>query len=232
MGQSQFGGSFHGPCEFHGPLTGAPGGGSVVALNVYDLGEGWLRLNNLFSEVLPIGGAFHTGLEAYGLEWSFGREGISCVHPRCNHNHVYRETIDVGFTNYSPQQIALILQEMVLHWSGYEYDVLKTNCCSFCRELSKRLCGNDIPAWVDRFAQFGNLVSSPAGRALGMNFSQMLEGDDEDESPGPIIRHPPLNFLPQCQVSMDPSMLPLGHHVPPAMACAKRRLQVQPLRCH
>ena len=36
--------------------------GEPVILNVYDLGKGWLQMNDVFSEVLQIGGGFHTGV--------------------------------------------------------------------------------------------------------------------------------------------------------------------------
>jgi len=137
-----------------------------------------------------------------------GWKCISCSRPRCNQSHVYRETIELGFTNYSPQQIAFILQKMAHCWRGSKYDALKKNCCIFCRELSKRLCGHDFPAWVDRFAQIGKLISSPAGRALGINFTEMLMDDDEDECPRSASRHPASYSHPLRQAATGPKMPP------------------------
>lgn len=220
MGQGQSGVPY-------GPEIGMHGG-SVVAVNIYDLGEEWLGLNNLFSEVLPIGGAFHVGVEAHGVEWSFGSDGISCIKPRCKQNHIYRETIDVGVTRCNPQQVAfLVYQVMSPHWNGHEYDMLKKNCCMFCRELVKRLCGNDIPAWVDRFAQIGKFVSNDYDKAFGKNaLSDLLfrGGDDEDEAGfRRYLRHPASYHHPLGMPPPNHSMqLPMAnmqqpHHSMPGM---------------
>jgi len=204
----------------HAGAYGVPGpdlgthGGSAVKLNVYDLGEEWLRVNDLFSGALPIGGAFHAGLEVHGLEWSFGREGISCSAPRANPNFIFRETVELGFAQFSSQQVAMILyQEMSPYWNGHRYDVLKKNCCNFCRKLSKRLCGNDIPGWVDRFAKLG--------RGFGLN-SEWLEGQDEDElcMPEPTTSfypcpHGPPPMGPGMHLPAYPMQPPLPNLLPP-----------------
>lgn len=46
--------------------------GSQVLLHVYELVE-FVRLNKILaSELLPVGGALHAGVEVYGREWSYG----------------------------------------------------------------------------------------------------------------------------------------------------------------
>ena len=37
-----------------------------------------------------IGGAFHSGVEVFGNEWSYGKRGVTCQPPRAAEDHVYR----------------------------------------------------------------------------------------------------------------------------------------------
>lgn len=149
----------------------------TVKLNIYDLSEEWLLANNLFQEVVELGGAFHAGVEIYGQEWSFGSEGVCRSWPRIHDVHVYRQTIAIGETKYDPQEIAVIVEdEMCRKWAGESYDMLAKNCCSFSRSFCKRLTGDSIPDWVDRLPRLLNAVTQPvkgmADVATGMG--QML----------------------------------------------------------
>jgi len=152
-----------------------------LSLRVYDLDEKWLNVNEIFSEVLPVGGIFHTALEVYGLEWSYGRDGVEAYQPEGNPHFPYRESIKLGFTPYSVDKVhSIITEEMSPQWIGSEYDVLRHNCCDFVRVLSHRLGGDDVPSWVDRFAGLGKLVSGPA-EFFGKDLSEILEGDVYDD---------------------------------------------------
>lgn len=134
----------------------------TVWLNVYDLSEEWLLANDVFQEVVDLGGAFHAGVEIYGREWTFGSEGVCCQWPRTHDVHVYRQTISMGETKYDPQEIDTILEdEMFTKWKGKHYDMLSKNCCSFARSFCKRLTGDGIPDWVDKLPRLLNAVTKP-----------------------------------------------------------------------
>lgn len=136
--------------------------GGAVLLNIYDLNEEWLLSNEILQEVLELGGAFHTGVEVYGREWSFGTTGVAASCPRSHDVHVYRRSVLIGYANSSPEEVEAILQdEMLPKWAGRSYKLLSRNCCSFSRALCKRLTGNVIPDWVDRLPRLLNVITKP-----------------------------------------------------------------------
>jgi hypothetical protein len=135
---------------------------STVWLNVYDLSEEWLMANDIFQDVAELGGAFHAGVEIYGREWSFGTDGVCFSIPKTHDVHVYRDSIPIGETKYSPQEIDSILEDEIFgKWQGKAYDLLARNCCSFSRSFCKRLTGDGIPDWVDRLPRLLNAVRRP-----------------------------------------------------------------------
>jgi len=143
--------------ELDGSLSNA------VFLNVYDLNEDWEDTNHIFQEKLAIGGAFHAGVEVFGREWSFNRDGIYHSTPRCNDVHVYRTSIFIGYTKYSCDAITCILEdELYRSWPGKSYDLLGRNCCSFARAFCKRITRQCIPDWVDRLPRLANSLTKPA----------------------------------------------------------------------
>lgn len=135
---------------------------SAVLLNIYDLNEEWLLSNDIFQEVLELGGAFHTGVEVYGREWSFGTDGVGASCPRSHDVHVYRRSILIGYARCTPEEVEAILdEEMLPKWAGRTYNLLSRNCCTFSRALCKRLTGNVIPDWVDRLPRVLDAVTKP-----------------------------------------------------------------------
>lgn len=145
---------------------------NAVLLNVYDLSKDWLVANDIFQQTGELGGAFHCGVEIYGREWTFGKDGIFPSQPRWHPIHMYRQTIVVGYTGYSSEDVAaVIVDELWDEWEGRSYDLLSRNCCTFSRALCKRLTGRNIPDWVDRFPRLlGQVVKSPVtAMAEGLN---------------------------------------------------------------
>lgn len=135
----------------------APGGRvrAPVIVNVYDLGRTMLMrgFNNMTKEY----GAFHTGVEVYGFEWSFGMTaddttGIWSCTPRTDPEHNFREAIAVGHTSLSTDEVTALLERIRQDWPGDTYNVLTRNCHHFteifCRELG---CG-PVPAWTNALA--------------------------------------------------------------------------------
>ncbi|CAK9022893.1 Deubiquitinase DESI2 (Desumoylating isopeptidase 2) (DeSI-2) (PPPDE peptidase domain-containing protein 1) (Protein FAM152A) [Durusdinium trenchii] len=129
--------------------------GSQVLLHVYELFE-FVRVNKILaSELLPLGGALHAGVEVYGREWSYGGSsgsgtGIVCEVPRTNRKHRYRESIPLGYTRLTKAEVALVLGDLVEVWRGEDYHWLNNNCLSFANAFCRKLGVGGIPAWIDR----------------------------------------------------------------------------------
>lgn len=148
----------------------------AVYLNIYDLNEEYLLANDIFQEVLELGGAFHAGVEVYGREWSFGTTGVGFNRPKTHDVHVYRQSILIGYSQYDPDQVETIIEDVMNHrWPGSSYQLLSRNCCTFSRAFCKHLTGNVIPDWVDRLPRLLNVITKPvkgvANVAAGMGKS-------------------------------------------------------------
>lgn len=123
-------------------------------LNLYDYNnDAMVHDLNTWGKLIGLG-AFHAAVEVYGLEWSFGftegpGDGIYSCPPKGNRSHRYRESIPLGVTFFSVQQIEMLLQKMGRDWSGQAYDLLWKNCCHFSDDLAQRLGVGALPAWVN-----------------------------------------------------------------------------------
>jgi len=144
-----------------------------VTLHIYDVGtsDQVKQVNNVLR---PLGlGAFHTGVEVYGWEWSFqdslnpeGTGIFRCI-PRTSEGHVYREAVFMGMTAASEAEVQAIISELEKRWLGKLYDVLTMNCCHFSDELCKKLGVGTVPAWVLSLAGAGAAIVS-AGEYLDL----------------------------------------------------------------
>jgi hypothetical protein len=125
---------------------------ATVILHIYDVNALLTSANNVLS--FSIGGAFHTGLEAFGSEWSYGCGGVSCEPPRTA-DHIYRCSMILGQTTLI--QWVTELHNMCQIWIGSDYDMLSGhNCNGFVAELCRRLDIGPIPHWVDRFSRIAH----------------------------------------------------------------------------
>lgn len=48
------------------------------------------------------------------------------------------------------ERLKEIICEMAKEYRGQKYDILTYNCHIFTNDLCKRLCGKNLPKWVDR----------------------------------------------------------------------------------
>jgi len=126
--------------------TGAP-----VRLNVYHLNDSWRQSNQISNQLFGIGGAFHAGIEVHGFEWSYGDEGVTCSEPRTHQVHVFHESIPLGDTDLSCDDVLFLIEELQVEWRGEDYHLLENNCCNFSDALSQELVGESVPDWVLRF---------------------------------------------------------------------------------
>eukprot|EP00403_Amphidinium_massartii_P030097 CAMPEP_0178397488 /NCGR_PEP_ID=MMETSP0689_2-20121128/14273_1 /TAXON_ID=160604 /ORGANISM="Amphidinium massartii, Strain CS-259" /LENGTH=270 /DNA_ID=CAMNT_0020018201 /DNA_START=145 /DNA_END=954 /DNA_ORIENTATION=+ len=131
-----------------------------VSVRVYDLGKTFMT-RGVLNSVAKSYGAFHSGIEVYGREWSFGMTfnewstGVTWNPPGLNADHTFRETIAMGFTTYSPEKVWKILEELKKEWLGCTYHILTRNCHHFSDTLLRRLGCKGLPPWLNDLAESG-----------------------------------------------------------------------------
>lgn len=156
-----------------------------VLLNVYDLGRTYLT--RTINHVAKNYGAFHTGLEVYGREWSFGMtfddwsSGVTWNPPRENPDHRYRETIVMGYTTLSPGKVWVLLEGLKVEWKGNTYNVLTRNCHHFSDCLSTKLGTGHLPPWLNALAGTGagvveNMEAADSGYDGGETLFEFFGG--------------------------------------------------------
>mmetsp|Transcript_25070 Transcript_25070/g.56854 ORF Transcript_25070/g.56854 Transcript_25070/m.56854 type:complete len:322 (-) Transcript_25070:60-1025(-) len=130
-----------------------------VFVRVYDLGQTFFTRS--LNRVTKSYGAFHTGVEVYGREWSFGMTfndwstGITWNLPGKNPDHSFRETLAMGYTSLSPKQVMRVIDDMKREWRGCTYNVLSRNCHTFSDAFCGELGVARVPRWVNDLAGAG-----------------------------------------------------------------------------
>jgi len=147
-----------------------------VTLHIYDVGDqkAVTKVNELLK---PIGtGAFHGAVEVYGEEYSYGYidegTGVFSNPPKECTMHTFRESVPMGETKLSQEEVAKLIEEMREAWVGVDYDLLRCNCCNFSDALCVKLGVGHAPKWVTNLAGAGatlqdgfNVVHSKAQAA-------------------------------------------------------------------
>eukprot|EP00747_Dinoflagellata_sp_TGD_P169810 gnl/TRDRNA2_/TRDRNA2_199767_c0_seq1.p1 gnl/TRDRNA2_/TRDRNA2_199767_c0~~gnl/TRDRNA2_/TRDRNA2_199767_c0_seq1.p1 ORF type:complete len:309 (+),score=38.56 gnl/TRDRNA2_/TRDRNA2_199767_c0_seq1:55-981(+) len=124
-----------------------------VFLNVYHLSRQLANANEVLGGALKFGGAFHVGVEVYGKEWYYCRDGILANQqaPRKHSIHVYSSSVEMGRTAKTRTEVfELITYYQRTAWRGAKYHDLRYNCCTFADEFCWQLVGQRLPPWVDR----------------------------------------------------------------------------------
>lgn len=122
-----------------------------VYLNIYDL-ESVNKVVNVVAGTFGAG-AYHAGVEIYGYEYNYGYTslggtGVMQSFPRFHPSHVYRKTLDLGRTRFSPREVNEIIERLKSEWPGNKYDLLKRNCLNFANAFCVDLEVGEIPSWV------------------------------------------------------------------------------------
>jgi len=140
-----------------------------VRVHIYDLGENVSVLNGV-GRVFGTG-AFHAGVEVYGREWSFcprpcgpSGTGVFSCFPKRNPAYVYRETLDMGWTSLSRNEVSVLVDNLAQEWHCMRYDLFRQNCCHFANEMCKRLGFDDLPSWVTSLAGAGATLDEAVGK--------------------------------------------------------------------
>jgi len=130
-----------------------------VTLHLYDVTTD-SRVRFVNDHLGAVGtGAFHGGVEIEGREWSFQQTpegtGVYDCTPKACKSHRYRESLEMGETDFSMEEIQEVLSKLKREWPGLEYDLLRKNCVVFCASLLKELGLPPPPAWTGNLAALG-----------------------------------------------------------------------------
>jgi len=143
-----------------------------VFLHIYDVGkrDGTQAMNRVLRAFGT--GVFHVGVEVYNREWSYrggtaGRTGIFVCQPRMCEHHTYCESVAMGGTRLSEEEVLQSVQAMEGHWHMNNYDVLRHNCCHFADTFCLHLGVGEIPSWVKSAAGVGAAVDDQVGTWTG-----------------------------------------------------------------
>jgi hypothetical protein len=138
----------------------------AVRLHIYDVSheDAVIQINQVFARKdspVKLGGAFHVGVEVNNMEWCFGfsqsdtKPGVTCVMPRAHPNHHFRQSVFLGYTTLTAEDISVVISDLIEKYPGPDYDLLSRNCCHFADDFCTRLGVGHIPGWIHRFADIG-----------------------------------------------------------------------------
>jgi hypothetical protein len=129
-----------------------------VYLNIYDLSPYNTSLHQFGF------GAYHSGVECYGREYSFGYQdssasGVFDIAPRTAEGCVFREQVQLGEISLSINEFERVIANIKPKFIAREYSILTRNCNTFADELSKALLGRPIPSYINRLSKCGQCFS-------------------------------------------------------------------------
>ncbi|CAE7641716.1 desi2 [Symbiodinium pilosum] len=156
--------------------------GIPVILNVYDVsGHPVLKNANKLFRALGAG-AYHAAVEINGEEWSYGftdeGTGVFTCGPRECEAHSFRESIPIGATTLSQEEVTAALDALVQTWQGPEYDILRHNCCHYSNAMLRALGLPEAPSWVTRSAAHAAAVVTPLEETIAEG--KMARGGEND----------------------------------------------------
>lgn len=182
-----------------------------VNINVYDMY--WLN-----EYTTPLGlGVYHTGVEIYGTEYAYGGHpfsfsGVFEIPPKdaeeLGENFKFKTSIEVGFTDFTREDVALLVANLGNQFPGDQYHLLHRNCNHFAQDFVQTLCGKDLPKWVNRLATVSANIPF-IEKALPKEWLTPLPPEDEEEvadaPTAPHLLHFPTHFGAAMQPSNPPS---------------------------
>ncbi|KAG2205935.1 hypothetical protein INT46_002226 [Mucor plumbeus] len=198
-----------------------------IVLNVYDMLQPGFITN--FGYFLGIG-IYHSGIEIGEHEYCFGGHdyenvtGVFMVKPRIGpQGLLFKQSINMGYTNLSQQQVDKVLQEISKEYVGTSYKLLTRNCNHFSEDLCKRLTGKQAPGWVNRAAKLGTMFpcviptewveppdataikSETSGSPSSSSCSSNTPLKKPATSPSPTPLPPPVTTVKMKRLSSPPS---------------------------
>merc|ERR1719313_2837506 len=131
-----------------------------VYLQVYTLDLGPVTA---VTNLLGLGGAYHAGVEVYGVEWAFGAcptpgTGVYHTAPSRSQIGVWNSRVPLGETDLSPSEVKGALETLQKAWSGRGYHLTRRNCIHFCDAFAEALGVERSPAWVNELANLATTL--------------------------------------------------------------------------
>lgn len=124
-----------------------------VWLHVYDLDPLIAKVNDYALSAIGMG-AFHCGVEVSGDEWFFAsgdssESGVLYMPPKSHQVHVFKESIDMGKTPLTEDEVKKIIAAAMEAWPSDSYHIVNRNCIHFCEHLCQKLrVPAPFPSWV------------------------------------------------------------------------------------
>ena len=142
--------------------------GSEVILHVYDLSP-----VNRYSYEFGFG-AFHTGVEVLGTEYTYGgheasSSGVFTHTPKSAPSAAYRMSISMGDTSMSAADVRAEVASLGDFFRGDHYHLILRNCNHFSDALVERLTNRRIPRWCNRLAYMGSWVRCLLPKRFGVS---------------------------------------------------------------
>ena len=94
------------------------------------------------------------------MEYAFGAHdfsssGVFEVEPRSCPGFKFRKSIQLGTIKLDSKEFREFMVQIANEYNGDSYHLMVKNCNHFCSDVSVRLTGCAIPAWVNRLAMLG-----------------------------------------------------------------------------
>jgi len=126
---------------------------------------------NVYSPSGGLNAIYHSGVEVLGAEYVYGGgdtsfSGVTAQRPKVpppGSGWVFYQAVSLGASRVSREEVLRIVTEIRRDFPASSYDLLSRNCNHFSDTLSRRLCGQGIPSWVNRAAGIGASVSGVFG---------------------------------------------------------------------
>lgn len=144
-----------------------------VILHIYDL-RSWLWPVNELVKSRGFG-MFHAGVEVWGEECTYGKNGVEWHAPRKHPgSYRYRESQPMGCTKVNASQWRRIRCRLQNQWAASKYHLLDQNCIQFVRTVCEELgVADNFPEWINGMAT--QLKMSPWGEAIDKTIKQQQE---------------------------------------------------------
>lgn len=105
-------------------------------------------------------GAYHTGVEINGQEYTFGGgSGIFSMQPRQVPNGTFRVAHEMGNFNGNSSSLEAAIDELRHDFDPSSYNILTKNCNHFSDQLLLKLLNKNIPGYINRLAFMGSCFS-------------------------------------------------------------------------
>ena len=121
-----------------------------VFINIYLLNDS--RLCQLLHKIGL--GAYHSSVTLGSREYFYGYCSKGCGIGEMDNNSesapLLFQKIYVTKIEINEERMKKIFCEMAKEYRGPKYDILTYNCHIFTNDLCKRICGKNLPEWVDR----------------------------------------------------------------------------------